>query len=171
MGKKVRRVTLYVGELVYDIQDKTYLTGRSRQTGTNHEAVADMQADDDDENANQVVRSIQNAFGTLKTKLSEWLVEDATTATDELLSTDGDGSKSGKALALELLMPVNYNDSTLETVGDAMHQYVVNMAVGDWFTITNKADATDYYTLAGSNLETIREALNKRVRPRRNGGR
>lgn len=47
MAKKTITLTLYVSELVYDIQNKTYLTGRSRRTGTNHEEVANMQANDD----------------------------------------------------------------------------------------------------------------------------
>ncbi len=215
--RKTIKMKLFVRELVYDIQNKTYLTGRSRQTGTNHEQVANMQANDDDENANQILRSIQNAFGTLKTKLSEWLDEEGTTATDELMSMtysedgyfkavvspDGvtwvpsstvtgvnitmvdkidDLPSSGVAdgtvyyvkntdtvLNVSLIMPCNYNSSTRETVNSALHQYIVNMAIGDWFNITNKADAADYYTLASSNLETMREAANKRIRPvRRN---
>lgn len=202
-------MTLYISELVYDIQNKTYLTGQSRRTGTNHEEVANMQANDDEENASQVLRSIQNAFGTLKTKLAEWLGEDGTSATDRLISgeteyysgtlengvvgwkkLDGyDGEKcagvvskvselpasgitgSGTVyavvpnLTLTLVMPSNYNNSTRETVNAALHQYIVNTAVGDWFTITDKADAADYYTLAAANIETIREAANKRLRP------
>lgn len=214
MAKKTITMTLYVSELVYDVQNKTYLTGRSRQTGTNHEEVANMQANDDDENANQILRSIQNAFGTLKTKLSEWLDEDGTTATDELMlptytyysATVADGNVTWEKLAalhdnnliatvrelptdasdivtgdvyclanekselkISLIMPSNYNNSTRETINAALHQYIVNTAIGDWFTITDKNDATDYYTLAGNNLETIREAANKRVRPVRRG--
>ena len=62
MAKKTITITEYMSELLYDIQNKTYLTGRSRQTGANHEEVANMQANDDDENANQIIRSIGNAF-------------------------------------------------------------------------------------------------------------
>lgn len=209
MARKAILMTLYISELVYDIQNKTYLTGRSRRTGANHEEVANMQANEDEENANQVLRSIQNAFGTLKTKLSEWLDEGGTSATDRLISDeteyysskleDGvlgwsklegyDGEKcagvvskaselpasgitgSGTVyavvpnLTVTLVMPSNYNSSTRETINAALHQYIVNTSVGDWFTITNKADAADYYTLAAANIETIREAANKRVRP------
>ena len=162
MAKKTITLTLYVSELVYDIQNKTYLTGRSRQTGSNHEEVANMQANDDDENANQVMRSIQNAFGTLKTKLAEWLNDDGTTSSDELMSiTD----KSTLEVALN--MPSNYNNSTRDAISAALHQYIVNTAIGDWFTITDKADASDYFTLATNNLEAIREAVNKRLRPTR----
>ena len=158
MAKQTITITLYKSELVYDVQNKTYLTGRSRQTGGNHEEVANMQANDDEENANQILRSLGNAFATLKTKLSEYLEESGTSANDIQM----DGTEN---LTVALKVPSNYNPAANDTVSAAMHQYLVNTAVGDWFTITNKADAADYITLAGANLEQIREAINKRLRP------
>ena len=160
MAKKVISITLYMSELIYDVQNKTYLTGRSRQTGTNHEEVANMQANDDDENANQIMRSIGNAFANLKTKLSEYINENGTSTNDKQLSSTGN-------LTLSLNMPPNYNNASNDTISTALHQYLVNCAIGDWFTITNKNDASDYITLAAANLEQLREALNKRMRPTR----
>ena len=160
MAKKVIAITLYMSELIYDVQNKTYLTGRSRQTGTNHEEVANMQANDDDENANQIMRSIGNAFANLKTKLSEYINESGTSTNDKQISSTGN-------LILSLNMPPNYNNASNDTISTALHQYLVNSAIGDWFTITNKNDASDYITLAAANLEQLREALNKRMRPTR----
>lgn len=160
MAKKNIQVTLYMSELIYDVQNKTYLTGRSRSNGTNHEEVANMQANDDDENANQIVRSIGNAFANLKTKLSEYIVETGTTASNKLLTVTSN-------LTLALVMPSNFNQATNDTIASALHQYLVNSAIGDWFTITDKNDASDYVTLAAANLDQIREAVNKRNRPQR----
>ena len=160
MAKKVIAITLYMSELIYDVQNKTYLTGRSRQTGTNHEEVANMQANDDDENANQIMRSIGNAFANLKTKLSEYINESDTSTNDKQISSTGN-------LTLSLNMPPNYNNASNDTISTALHQYLVNSAIGDWFTITNKNDASDYITLAAANLEQLREAVNKRMRPTR----
>ncbi|MBQ8874709.1 MAG: hypothetical protein IJY60_05320 [Bacteroides sp.] len=162
MAKKTITITEYMSELLYDIQNKTYLTGRSRQTGANHEEVANMQANDDDENANQIIRSIGNAFANLKTKLSEYLVEEGTTSNNALISGE-------KNLTLTLQMPGNFNQATNDTISTSVHQYIVNSAIGDWFTITNKNDSSDYVTLAAANLDVIREAINKRVRPTRKG--
>lgn len=158
MAKKVIAITLYMSELIYDVQNKTYLTGRSRQTGTNHEEVANMQANDDDENLNQIMRSIGNAFANLKTKLSEYINESGTSTNDKQLSSTDN-------LTLSLNMPPNYNNASNDTISTALHQYLVNSAIGDWFTITNKNDASDYVTLAAANLEQLREAVNKRMRP------
>ena len=160
MAKKIISITLYMSELIYDVQNKTYLTGRSRQTGTNHEEVANMQANDDDENANQIMRSIGNAFANLKTKLSEYINESGTSTNDKLISSTDN-------LTVSLNMPPNYNNASNDTISTALHQYLVNSAIGDWFTIPNKNDASDYITLAAANLEQLREAVNKRMRPTR----
>lgn len=160
MAKKTISITLYMSELIYDVQNKTYLTGRSRNTGDNHEQVANMQANEDEENQNQVVRSIGNAYANLKTKLSEYIEDSGATANNILLSASDN-------LQINLVMPSNFNPATNDTIGAALHQYIVNSAIGEWFTITNKADAADYLTLAAANLAEIREAINKRVRPTR----
>lgn len=153
-------ITLKVSELIYDVQNKTYLTGKSRKSGSNHEQVANMQANDDEENANQILRSISMAFATLKTKLSEYLLLNETTGNNELQTAEGE-------LGMELRMPSNYNTSTVKTLAEAAHQYVVAMAIADWFTITDKADAADYSAAAEAALAIISEAAHKRLRPLR----
>lgn len=162
MSKKNMIIDLYTSELIYDVQNKTYLTGRSRDNGQNVEEVANMQANNDDENANQIVRSIGNAFSNLKTELSEYIVDNGTTSNNVLL----DATKNIK-LTITLAMPNNFNTATRDTLATAMHQYVVNSAIGDWFGITNKDDANGYAALTAANLGEIRKAINKRVRPTR----
>ena len=157
MAKKTITITLHVSELMYDVQNKTYLTGRSRSTGSNYEEVANMQANDDDDNKFQILRSITNAFANLKTKLSEYLEETTTTASNLLKEND--------PITISMVVPSNYNQATNDSVAASAHKYLVNTAVGDWFVITNKNDAADYFTFAEKNLEEIREAVNKRVRP------
>jgi len=158
MARVSLTITLYKSELIYDVENKTYLTGRSRLNGSNHEEVANMQASEDDENRNQILRSFTNALGALRTKLSEYLSLTATTSNDAMMDDDTN-------ISLALSMPNNYNKNTVDTITAAAHQYFVNTAVADWFTITNKADAADYVAQAAANLETLREALNKRSRP------
>ena len=162
MSKKTITITLAMTELTYDVMNKTYLTGRSRSNGNNHEEVANMQANEDDENLNQILRSIGNAFAQLKTKLSEFIVTTGTTANNTLLQMS-----ANMTLSLTLSMPSNFNAATNETISATVHQYIVNTAIGDWFTITDKNDAADYVKMADNNLEQLREAVNKRVRPER----
>ena len=162
MSRKSLSITIHMSELIYDVLNKTYLTGRSRSDGSNQEFVANMQANRDEENENQIIRSIGNAFSALKNKLSEYLVPSvaSSSASNELISASSN-------LVLALSMPSNYNNSTAESIAAAVHQYLVNIALADWFTITSKTDAADYAALSQVNLNEIRDAINKRVRPER----
>lgn len=158
MARKNLAVTLKISELLYEVRNKTWLTGQSRQNGQNFEEVANMQNNEDEEHVNQVLRSFGNAFATLKVRLSEYIVSSQTTANDIQISPTSD-------LTVTLVLPSNYNQATADAIALACHQYMVNTAIAEWFTITNKADAADYLTLAGANITQIREAVSKRVRP------
>ena len=160
MARKTLTITPVMSEILYDIMNKTHLTGRSRETGNNHEEVANMKANEDEENINQILRSIGNAFTNLKTKVSEYLEDKGTTANNILIDAETN-------LTLALSMPSNYNEATKETLASAMHRFLVNSSIAEWFTITNKNDAADYVSLSTADIETIREAINKRTRPKR----
>lgn len=153
-------IQLDLNEIIYDIQNKTYLTGKSRHDGKNHEQVANMQANDDEENANQILRSVSAAFSNLKNKLGEYLDLPTSKASNELIDTSA-------SLELALQMPSNYNPATVDTIAAAAHQYIVSMAIADWFTITCKTDTPQYTALADNSLLIISEAVSKRVRPKR----
>ena len=155
---KTISINLDINEIIYDIQNKTYLTGKSRKEGDNHEQVANMQANDDEENANQVLRSISMAFSNLKMKLGEYLANDLSTADNVLLS-------ARETLTITLSMPSNFNSSAVETIAAASHQYIVSIAVADWYLITNKKDVPEYSALAELSLKIISEAICKRRRP------
>jgi hypothetical protein len=161
MAKKSIPITLYKSELVSEIKNKTFLTARSRSTGTNHEEVAHMQADDgNDEDRLQIYRSVENSIATLMTKLSEFIDIEVGSVDNNL-----DDTIEAETFVINLTMPSNYNEATATTVKAEAHQFVVNKSVAAWFQITDKADADDYETKAAANIEGIREAIYKRVRP------
>lgn len=153
-------VNLDMHELVYDIQNKTYLTGRSRSDGKNYRQVALMQANNDDENFNQIMRSIGNAIARVKGVLSEVLKE-STSESDNTLHLD-----ATKTTFL-LDMPGNFNTAATDAISSSIHQYVVAFATSEWFNITNKPDTDDYSRMAESSLEMLRESLCKRRKPLR----
>ena len=164
MAKQTLTVDIYVKELTYDIQNKTYLTGRSRYDGKNDEEAANMKANEDEENMNQILRSIGNALGNIKTELSEYMSDTALTANNIQLTTP---ATDNEKKTITLTMPSNYNAATRDSIANGIHQYIVNSSIAEWFTITNKADAADYANLSVANLDTIRTAINKRVAPTR----
>lgn len=164
-SKKTLTVTQQVKELVYDIQNKAYLTGQAREAegSKGYEAASNMQASDDIENSYQIRRSLANAFSSLKSLLGEYLSEDKSTS-DNLINTEIDND--GK-LVLAFELPSNYNNSSADALGNGIHSYLVDMALGDWFAITNKEDADTYVAHSAVSLENVKRALYKRSRPER----
>ena len=182
-----------ISELIYDIENVTHITGRSADQGTNPEQVANMQANGDESELNQMLRSIGNAFSYIKTKMSEYLSDTGTTANNGLLEAatpepntgedkatkpylDPDGvATSDKTLAkqidnvlkITLSMPPNYNQSANDSIANSVHQYMVNKSLGDWYKETFPNNAKAYYDLAMQNIVEIREAVSKRTRPTR----
>lgn len=148
-------------EIIYDIQNKTYLTGRSRATADNHRQVAQMQANNDDSNLNQILRSVQTAVGYLQQELGEWVAPQLAAASN-LQLPDAAG-----AVSIDIEYPANFNSSMARGLADAAHQYVVAFAVAEWFVITNKPDASQYTEIASEALKMVGRAMSQRVRPKR----
>ena len=164
-NKKTLTVTQKVEELVYDIQNKAYLTGQAREAEgkKNYEAASNMQASDDDENSYQIRRSLANAFSSLKSLLGEYLSEDKSTSNNLI---NGEIDNDGE-LTLAFELPSNYNNASADSLGNGIHAYLVDMALGDWFAITNKEDADTYVAHSALSLENVKRALYKRGRPER----
>lgn len=163
--KKKITVELEVKEIIFDIQNKTHLTGISRKSegSKDYEAAANMQASDDEEHSYQIRRSISNAFAELKVELGEYLTEEGTTTNNRIKQEIDENEK----LSLVFKMPSNFDQGAIDSLGGGLHEYIVSRAISDWFTITNKADASDYDALAKTALETARKAFYKRSRPKR----
>lgn len=160
MAKKELVITLVKTELIYEVQNKTHLTGVSRGTGDNFEQVANMQMGDDEEHKNQILRSLGDAYRELKTKMSNYLVGNTDKSDDIQEAEDGD-------FKLTLKMPSNFNQAVSDGVAAACHRFLVNTAICDWFMITNPAEAKNYADLASIALQSIRESVNKRTVPTR----
>lgn len=151
-------IQLKMSEIIYDIQNKTYLTGRSISSGSNPGHVANMQANDDDENSAQILRSVTMAAAILRNRLAEYLdSSDVNVSNDSLTAADN--------LGFSLNMPSNFNANVTKVLSDAIHQFIVSTAIADWFAITAKGETADYTETARSSLDVIVEALCKRRRP------
>ena len=79
---------------------------------------------------------------------------------------DEEIDNNGK-LSLEFLLPSNYNNASADALGNGIHSYLVDMALGEWFAITSPEDANAYIQHSGVSLENVKRALYKRSRPKR----
>lgn len=153
-------LSLSLPEIIFDIQNKTYLTGRSALNGNNFTHIANMQANDDDENASQILRSITIAATRLRNRLAEYLEDGDTGANNDSLT-------ARDSLEFNLRMPSNFNEAVTRTLSQTAHQFIVAAAIADWFAITAKGETADYLPVAEESLKILEEALCKRSRPSR----
>lgn len=157
-AKKAVKATIKISWLLYDIMNETFLRGRTIQNKDNHKEVASMFASEDEENREKILRSIKKGFAEVQTELAEYLNENGTT-------TDNSHFDGTQDLVLNLTMPSNFNEAATTGVGEAIHDYLKNVAIAEWYIVTNKADAAQYVELAQKSLESIRQAVSKRSRP------
>lgn len=158
--KQSINLQLKMSEIIYDIQNKTYLTGRSLSNGNVTSHIANMQANDDDENAAQILRSVTMAVSVLRNRLGEYLSSSETLSNNEILSESDD-------ISFALYMPSNFNGNVTKTIGEVAHQFIVATAIADWFSITAKGETSDYSAIAEASLKVLEETLCKRSRPTR----
>jgi hypothetical protein len=147
-------------ELLYDIQNKAHLTAINSDDGTNYVSVGNMQVTEDDEVESQILRSIENSFAKVKNALAKYAVGLDDDRSNIQMSKECD-------LELKLKLPTNYNHATGNLLNTAIHRYIVNSVLSEWFSITNKEEAALYASSAALNLEEMQDVIYKRVRPTR----
>lgn len=163
-NKKELTIIEEVKELIYDIQNKTYMIGQAREAeGKSYQSASNMQISDDEEDGYQIRRSLANAFSELKSILSEYLHEDRTTSNNRVQSEIDDNGK----LIFAFKFPSNYNNSSVDNLSNGIHSYLVEMALAGWFAIANKEDAEIYAKRSVVSLESVKRSLYKRNRPKR----
>lgn len=162
MARKSLTITLYMSELIYDFQNKAFLRGRSkRASDMDAEAASYIQASDDDEDKNQALRSIQNAYSQLLVEFSESIQTDnGTTASNELID-------DRLNIIIRLSLPSNYPLVLKDALTSSIHDYIINKALMDWFIITNPNESNTYAELSVVAIKNVHEVLNRRERPRR----
>ncbi|MBQ8051646.1 MAG: hypothetical protein IJ197_08775 [Bacteroidaceae bacterium] len=152
-----KNITLYVNEIMYDISNKAYLTGRSKGDAS-AKAVHDMQVTENPNIAKPVVRFVLEAYSSLKGVMAEWVTVTGAVVADNTPLVSN-------SLDVTINVPDNFHDSMLKGVADSMHSYIVDKALADWFSITNKEDAELYANKATNDIAKLKEALFKRKRP------
>lgn len=159
-SKKNVKATIDIAWLLYDIMNETFLRGRTIQNDTNYKEVASLFASEDEENAEKILRSIKKGFAEVKTELAEYLSESGLETNNANITAEND-------LVLNLTMPSNFNEAATAGIAEAIHDYLRNVAIAEWYLVTNKSDAAEYVALSGKALESIRKSVSKRSRPTR----
>ena len=138
--KKNITVTIKISWLLFDVMNETFLRGRTLQNKENHREIASMFASEDEENREKILRSIKRGFAEVKSEFDEYLDESST-------STDNSSYDGKTNLVLNLTMPSNFNEAATSGIGEAIHDYLKNTTIADWYLVTRKEEAEGYYVL------------------------
>lgn len=159
MAKKQITINIKIGELVYDIANKTYLQNRLDDSGDNFLAAANAQTDDLPECENELLRNITTCIGVLYNELANYINSDLEATNNAIMDK--------KDMTVTLLVPMNFNSAALQHLTNVIHDYVVNYTIGLWYMKTNQKESELYITASNGILPLIIKAISKRRRPAR----
>ena len=153
-------ITLKKDEILYDIENTTYLVGNSRSTGDNFEQVSNMQNSGEGEDRNFVLRSIETAYAEVKRILSRYINEDMAATNNELMLATGD-------FVLSLNVVDVFNESATESLKGAAHEYIIASALMDWFANVKPDEMTIYQTRKQEASVNLLASLYRKKAPSR----
>ena len=119
-------ITLKKDEILYDIENTSYLVGNSRSTGNNFEQVSNIQNSGEGEDRNFILRSVENAFNEAKRNLSRYVDETKTASDNALMVESGD-------FILTLNVVDMFNEASTDTLKSSVHEFITSSALMDWF--------------------------------------
>ena len=159
---KTLTISITKNTVLTDVKDNAWFTGRSRKNGTNDEAIAAMQAGEDESDV--LFRFLEAANADVRVPMSHALARsesDTLTGETDTLIAD--------TLTYALTLNDNWDSSQQPALQQNIHAYLQNKVLGDWFTIANPSEAANYLAKAEDCLNNIRKALSSRTRPVRLG--
>lgn len=176
-------ITLYLSEILYDIRNKAFLTGRSRETADNQAQISWSQLSGDEPEMGQIMRSVESALAVVQTKLAPYLEEitrerilrehhpPCMPHPEELIELSAEDDvlmpSEENAITLKLLMPDNYNQAFVPALSASIHNFIVAAVLGEWFVISHPNEAKAYLQWAEGESANIKACLEKRIKPLR----
>lgn len=152
------QITLSLKEILFDIRNKAYLTGKTREADDRIKATIQASTDDDA----QMLRAIQNATNRVCILLSDYIDDESIASVDNSFFDD-----ESTANSISLTLPANFNGGMAKSVATMIHDYIVSSALREWFQLCFKADVNDYVQLNNVELDDIKAAVSKRKAPTR----
>lgn len=165
MMKKHRiTITLDWASLNKDVQDKAYRMARLAKLGAEDEAAADRLESEltlTDDDMSLLRRAMTQGLAEVVTMCREYVWNKSHAADNHIIKEDN--------LTITLMMPVNFNLAGCESIGHAIHAYVVGKAMLEWFRYTVPARAAEQRDICAAARKEIETIINARVRATRGG--
>lgn len=155
---KTITITLKKEELLYDIENTTYLVGNSRSTGDNFEQVSNIQNSGEGEDRNFILRSVEKAFNEAKRNLSRYIDETMTASNNALMDETGD-------FVLTLNVVDMFNEASTDTLKSSAHEFVTSSALMDWFANVKPDEMVVYQSRKAEANTSMLSALYRKKAP------
>lgn len=152
--KFYRHIYIRRDQLIFDIDTQIQMVAESRKNpdGTVNDSLSQATT----KFSAMFYRWIDKHLGEIKTTMSAFVLE-------RFRDTALNSIKDFEEVDITLLCPEWYDDTTFQQLCDAVHQYIVDATLFDFFslTLTSKDPVTaDKYTLMGTDKDEVKRLVN-----------
>ena len=148
-------IDIHLSEVIYEVKQTTHIKNVTIDNEESFKTASNVQVDSETDQL--TYRCVGNAYAELKSRLSEYVNEQGTTANNKLFDEDSN-------VSVVLYVPTNFNLAVKDSIAASMHQFMVATSIREWYTITSKEDAKDYRLTGDEAIKLIIANINKRLR-------
>lgn len=157
--KKPRQVdiTLYRNSLLYDISNIAYIVGDSIPDLDDkvRSAITDIC---EEGNIDRITRIMNRAYNDLLNLLYAYTKERVLeeNRVDNLFSEPVE-------YKIRMMVPEDFSKTTVSALSECLHEYIVNIVIADWLSITKKDEMSTWQEKADIVLGRAKNIINDRV--------
>ncbi len=156
-GKLKVTLEFYIKELLYDIANMAWVEG-DLMDGVDYNHIKHLVQDVvEDGNRDRVMRIVDLAHAEANEMLYPWSREEITDTPLKL----NDEPKAEDVLAINLNVPINMSQGTINLILKLVHEWIVCSVLQDWLSITYPESSAVWAAKIEELKEAIRNAKNR----------
>ena len=160
-NKNFAILTFKADNLLYDIRNIAFITGDQLPGQPDEKLRANIQDVAAEGNADFLRRKMQLAFCEVRERLYTYTGHPVRHP-----EAKDDDPHEPCAYTFLIRLPRHFSQTTLRLVESLIHEYIVDGALFEWFSIVKKDEAELYYQKRENAMERLRECMEHRMRKR-----
>lgn len=151
-------VTLHKKEIMSDVVNVAYVTGRRLFVTGQEEKASDIQTPEESPDKYIIARAMASGYANVRGRCARYLTSGRLEDNNSLEDVDGD-------YVLTLSMPERWNLGVTVLLTSTMHDYMVDYCVYRIFEKTNPEESSNYARKADLEFSRIKSILEMRTAP------
>lgn len=155
--RKLVEITLYRNSLIYDISNAAYIVADSTPELDDkvRSAITDIC---ESGNVDRITRIMNMGYNELLNRLYAYTKERVLeeNKVDDLFPEP-------EKYIIRMMVPEDFSKTTVSALGEYLHEYIVDIALADWLSITKKDEVATWQEKADVVMGKIRSMINDRV--------